>query len=81
MQKIAGIVFILGVIALCSFLTPISHGGSTQSGAYVTESYVEYSNIFTSSPISVGRFFLYLTIWAVLCYALFLIFKDFKKKL
>jgi hypothetical protein len=80
MKKIALTVFILGVITLCAFLTPISRGGTTQRGYYIAESRVEYSNIFnTDGPISVGRFFLFLVVWATICYSVAMLAGEFRK--
>ena len=80
MKKIILTIFILGVVALCAFFTPISRGGTTQRGYYITESRVEYSNIFnTNGPISVGRFFLFLAVWATICYSVAKLIGEFRK--
>jgi uncharacterized membrane protein len=80
MKRAIWVIFIIGVIVLCSFFTPISHGGMTQRGYYITESSVLFSSIFdTTGPISVGRFLLFLLVCAIICYSLSMVFKGNKE--
>lgn len=77
MKKTVWIAFILGVILICAFFTPISQAGSTQRGYYY-EYGVRYSSIIdTTGVISVGRFFIFLIIWAVLCYSVARLVTEF----
>ena len=81
MKKTIWIIFILGVIAICSFFTPISQGGMTQRGYYVYEYGVQYSSILdTHGRISEGRFALFLAVWAIICYSVSMLLQEFKKQ-
>lgn len=75
MKRIIAIVFILGLVLLCGFCTPIKYH------EYRSGSDMYYTNIFSNKgDIIVGRFLLYIFIWTLLCFSAFLGFTHSKPK-
>lgn len=71
-------IYILGTISLCTFLTPISKK-TWEDRDDIVQTYTTYSNVFnTQGQINVGRFFIFLTVWSMICYALYVLLKEFK---
>jgi hypothetical protein len=78
MKKIILTLFIIGIILLCAFAAPITHK-TWEDRDDVAQTYTVYSNIFnTQGQLNIGRFFLFLIIWSVVCYALYALIKEFK---
>lgn len=79
------IIFILGIISICAFLTPIilsfpyipnqmNPNYNYIAGSYPT--YIGHSNIFSESQIVASRLITYIIIWTLLCLGLHLILKN-----
>lgn len=73
---IAPIIFIIGIILICSFLVPAWQSQSIRTYPNYTSSQY-FTNIFTDYSIDYHRLFLYILIWTLLCIALHFIFKNF----
>jgi uncharacterized membrane protein len=70
---IAPIIFIGGIISICSFIIPATFY------AYGNP-YQTYTNIFTNYVIDYAKLFTYIFIWTLLCIALHFILKNIKFK-
>ena len=69
-RQIVGIVFIVGVVLLCSFFTPVRY--------YLYE--VRHYSIFSIRNIVIDRFVLYIILWAVISGVIYMMIKPTNAK-
>ena len=73
MKKFISLLFMLGIVILCSFCTPIFIKYGNQ---------IIFSNIFSArGEIVISRLLLYFMLWAALCLGLYYQFKDLHIKI
>ena len=73
---IPSVIFILGAISICAFLTPVYWD------EYISENVISHSghsNIFSTHSIDYSRLKLYIIVWTLLCVALHFAFRNFKR--
>ncbi len=77
MSRIAYISFIIGVIILCLFFSPMRVCTNSSDAGYCLESVIVHTSIISDKgTLIIGRFLIYLLVWASICYALFLFLKN-----
>jgi hypothetical protein len=77
-QRLIAILFLLGLVLICSFLTPINFKGSGMNGLHSYDyNYNSYSNIFNKGgQLLLGQFLLYILIWFFFCLGLYFLLKK-----
>lgn len=76
-NMVAPVLFILGLITLCTFFTPIHYPYPYDNfGNYYAN---DLTNVFTTHPIDCKKFLLYILIWFLICAALQYTIKSFKR--
>lgn len=69
-KRLAPLLFILGLVAICAFLVPVQKFYSTGTETF-------YKHIFwTDGSIDYGRFTLFIAVWILGCIALHFIVRD-----